>query len=70
MNSTKLEPHHLDLPTRRYTFLNIYTNLSKRIKQPENGKPNPTAGPARKNTADRKARAGVAQVRLPPQLSD
>ena len=70
MNSTKLEPHHLDLPTRRYTFFEYIHKSVKRIKQPENGKPNPTAGPARKNTADHEARAGAAQVRLPPQLSD
>jgi hypothetical protein len=43
-NSTKLEQHHLDLPIKRYTFLNLYTNLGKRIKEHKFGNPNQLLG--------------------------
>ena len=38
----------------------------KKNKTKQNGKPNPTAGPARKNTAAHEARASVAQTRRGP----
>ena len=68
MNSTKLEPHHLNLPTRRYIFLKMYTNLWKRINK-QKWKPNPTVGPARKHTAAHDARVSVAQTRRGPGLA-
>ena len=49
-----------------HIFESIYKSV-KRIKQPENGKPNPTAGLARKNTAAREAGAGVAQNSTRPR---
>ena len=39
----------------------------KRIKQPENGKPNPTTGPAQKNTVAHEARAGADQNSAQPR---
>jgi len=60
MNSTKLEPHHLNLPTRRYIFLKMYTNLWKRINK-QKWKPNPTAGPARRTR--RPAKHALARPR-------
>jgi hypothetical protein len=42
-----LEPHHLDLPIKRYAFLNLYTNLLKRIKDKKSNFPNLLGLPGR-----------------------
>ena len=70
MNSTKLEPHHLDLPTKRYTFFEYVLKFVKRIKQNKNRKPNQLLlgrpGRTRRPAKHAPAYASTAQKRRGP----
>jgi hypothetical protein len=77
-NTTKLEPHHLDLPNSSYTFSKLHSKSRKRIKTKQiwNHKPTPIQllgqpgkplrpGNAR-DTPARPARPAWPAVNLPP----
>ena len=67
MNSTKLEPHHLDLPSKSYIFLNMYINLwNNKTKQNRKTK-STTGGPARRNGGPRSRHRHGPETARPSQ---